>query len=425
MITVRCFDSFERAAFLRDEADALNRRSARPDPFSTFDFGANFLRHDESHPGGLGLWLLAAFRADRLVGYVALRRVTHRVLGLPSATIGFLVSRDTDRPHVVARPEDLPAVSEAFYRHLLERRGEWSLLEFAQQDADSSLFPPPAGVDLRAHLVREWPSLENGSVRIRWDSVAAYTQAMPRKFRANLARQLQGLLGAGRVELLASSDPQSTPALFELCLAIEPHSWKSRAAADLARSAPRLAYFRSLLDAAQPMRVSILVLLLDGVPFAGLISGAFMTSLYALHMVYDERLSRLGPGSVMMLLGVREAIEGRFAHFNMLSGFGYYKSRWLADITETRIAQIYRRGSLPHWHRLLGDTKRRLWARTTPALHHNPVRRAVLEHLPEPAALPVAERERIATLVARARRGTGEFLSPAELAAALPLRPAR
>ena len=128
MIVVRCFDSLAQAAWLRDAVDALNLRSERPDPFSSFGFFETYARHDESCPPGRGtaLWFLAAFRDDALVGVLPLRRVSRRVLGMPVATVGFLVTHDTDRPHVLACPQDLREVSEAFYAHLLARRREYA-----------------------------------------------------------------------------------------------------------------------------------------------------------------------------------------------------------------------------------------------------------------------------------------------------------
>jgi hypothetical protein len=428
LISVRCFGSVAEAAPWRDAADALHRVCTRPDPFSTFAFFETFQRHDESHPDerDTQLWLLAAFRGERLIGYVALRRVTRRVLGLRTAALGFLVTRDTDRPHVVARAEDLPAVSTAFYAHLLVRRSEWSMLEFHQQDASSSLLPPPAGLDLAGHLVSGWTSLPNGTVHLRWPTLRHYVDDLPKRFRSNLTRQFEGLLGDGRVELLASSSPLATPALFELYLGIEQRSWKAQAQAGIARSPVRVAYSRSLLDADQPMRVSIQLLLFDGVPIAGLINGAFGDGLYALHIVYDEHHARRAPGSAMLLLGMREAIEGGYAFFNLLSGFAYYKSRWLADITETRIVQIYRRGSLPCWRRRCGDAWRWLRSRPGPAapLRFNPARRALDTRVPPSAARSTPEGlERIGLLVAEARRRPGEFLSATALAAVLPLRP--
>jgi CelD/BcsL family acetyltransferase involved in cellulose biosynthesis len=270
---------------------------------------------------------------------------------------------------------------------------------------------------------------------VRWDTLDAYFKSFSKKFRSNVSRQMRSLLAAGEVEYLASSDPATTPALFELYHSIEPRSWKSRAGVAISRYPQWVEFFKGLLDARQPMRVSIQVLLLDGVPIAGLINGEFMKGLYALHMVYDERLSRLAPGSAMLLMGMRQAIDGRYAFFNLLSGFGYYKARWQAQMTETRIAQIYRAGSLLFWRRVLGDWKRRVFParpKEAPALF-NPLRRDVSEHeceqtgLDSVPKLPLSdeERERIAALIAEVRKGRGEFLSAAGLAAVMPFETQR
>ena len=437
MIEVRCFGSLEEAAFLREDVNALNRAGTRPDPFSTFEFFENFLRYEKFFPQdqNLRLWFLAAFDAGRLVGYVALKQLTHKVLGLRASKIDFLVTHDADRPQLVARPEHALAVSEAFYAYLLERKREWSFLEFRQQDAASPLFPPPAAARLKGYLVREWPSLDNGTIPLRWDTLDAYFKSFSPKFRSNVSRQMRSLLAAGEVEYLASSDPAITPALFELYHSIEPRSWKSRAGAAIGRYPQWVEYFKGLLDARQPMRVSIQLLLLDGVPVAGFISGAFMKRLYALHMVYDERLSRLAPGSALLLMAMRQAIDGRYALFNLLSGFGYYKVRWQAQMTETRIAQIYRAGSLLFWRRVLGDWMRRVFSarpNKAPVLF-NSLRRDVGERESEQAErgkiprLPISheERERIAALIAEVRKGQGEFLSAAELAALMPFETQR
>ena len=434
MIAVRCFDSLEAVGAHRDEVDALNGVAARPDPFSTLAFFEAYLRHDEQHPAGrdMQLWFLAAYRAEVLVGYVALKRVTRRVLGMPIATLGFLVTHDTDRPHVVARAEDMARVCEAFYGHLLARKREWSYLEFQQQDDSSSLFPPPAAVDLRGYLVREWPTLENCTVPVSWTSLQGYFQALSKMFRSNLGRQLEALFAEGEVALLSSSDPATTPALLDLYLSIEPRSWKVQAEATIGRCRERVAYFRSLLGEQQPMRVSIHVLLLDGVPLAGIINGAFRDGLYALHIVYDDRANRLAPGSAMLLLGMRQAIDGGYAFFNLLSGFGYYKTRWLAKSTETRIAQIYRTGGLLYWRRVVGDWKRRWLAPAWQEArqHFNPVRRALVSNRDSAAQhaeaggglhLGALDQERTDAMVAAVRRGRGEFLSAVELAAVLPI----
>jgi hypothetical protein len=428
MIVV-CYHTLEQAAVLRSEVNALNLESERPDPFSTFEFLETFLScpDRDSSGGKTALWFLAATVDDRLIGYLALSHESKVLLGLQSSTIGFAVTRDADRPHVVARAEDVKAVSAAFLRYLLSRKQEWALLEFRQQDGDSPLFPLPAGVPLDGLATREWPSLENGTIRIRWRSLQQYLAELSKKFRSNVGRQMRHLLACGKVELLSSDDPSVTPALFELYLSIEPRSWKARADACIGRHPSRVAYFRALLDPRQPMRVSIHLLLVDGVPVAGLFCGSFADRLYALQIVYDDRLAALAPGSVMLLIGVRHAIAERCAYFNLLSGFGYFKARWLADIVHTRMGQVYRVDRPPFWKRLAGDSWRRLSRKPAGAepVMFNPARRAASDPIDASAttrehpvvAVGAGERLHLDALIAAARDGRHEEMDGAALAA--------
>jgi CelD/BcsL family acetyltransferase involved in cellulose biosynthesis len=326
----------------------------------------------------------------------------------------------------VVLPEAAGEVSAALFAYLLSRRREWSILELQQQDAGSTLFPPPAGVDLRGYLVRQWPGLEHCSIPLQWNSLRGYVAALSRNFRTNLRRQMRKLLAAGDVQLLGSSDPAATPALLELYLGIELHSWKAQAHACIGRNARRIEYFRGLLAAGQPMKIHIQVLLLDGLPIAGIINGIFLQRLYALQMVYDERYRQLAPGSAVLLMSLRKAIDARYDCVNMLSGFAYYKSRWLAEQVETRIAQIYRIGSVLYWRRMVGDWKRRVFSSGSAAApaRFNAARRGITENddagaVALRASIP-AEGTHVAALIAEVRRCQGEFLSRAELAVAMP-----
>ena len=429
MIEVRCFHSLADAQPFRDAMNALNLASARPDPFSTFEFYDNYLRHAAAIPAVAQprLWLLLAFSEDRLVGYLALKLCRFRVLGLPAARLDLLTAHKADRPHLVAAGDNVAAVAAAMYAYVLGRRKEWSLLEFQQQDAASALRPVPPQATSGACSFQQWPTMATGAVAVRWQSLAAYFSALSKKFRSDLKRQMRGLLAAGDVELLTSSDAQTLPPFFELYRSVEAHSWKAETDAAFAGRNQWTPYYTGLMDGGQPMRVAIQVLLLDGVPIAGLITGAFGKGLYALHTVYDERFSRLAPGSALLLMGIRLAIEGGYGFFDLLQGFGYYKTRWLAEMTETYSFQIYRVGSPFYWRRVLGDAKRRWFgaAVTDETPLANPSRRAVATDEPDtlaagtPAASS-AEHAHYAALIARVKRGRGEFLSSLQLAAALP-----
>jgi hypothetical protein len=436
LIEVRCFHLLKEVEALREQIDALNLKSARPDPFSTFEFYENYLRNEARFPRWKDFrpWFLCAFAGDELVGYLALKKIASKAFGMSAPQLDWLTAHVADRPHLVVKTELTKQVSEAFYAYLLKRKQEWSFLEFQQQDTTSPLFPAPS-IDLKGFRVRQWPNMDNGNIVVRWSTLREYFRSLSKKFRSNLSRQMRTLFAAGKVEFLMSSDPAVTPFLLELYRIVEAHSWKSKTDSAIDRDLKWAAYYRALLDAGQPMRISIHLLLLDGMPIAGLINGSFEKRLYALHIVYDERMSRLAPGAAVLLMGVREAVNDRYECFDLLWGFEYYKSRWLAEITKTQSVQIYRVGGLFFWRRMLGDWKRRMLSGAKrELLLFNPARRDASEHEPEQKALngkptelniDLRERERVAALIAELRKSRCERLSETELTAALPFETQR
>ena len=419
---------------LREEINALNLASVHPDPFSTLEFYESYLQHDQllSESRGFRLCFLAAFDDGCLVGYLPLKRTQVRVLGLRVTKVNFVAVHDIDMPHLVARTDRAQQVAKALHDYLFDRDMKWGLLEFQQQTKESLLFQIPVQLASKVYRVRRWPGWSNWTIPIRWKSLQQYVKELSKKARSNVSRQMRNLFAAGSLEFIASSDPAVTPALLELYLGIETYSWKSQAALTIGRNSARIEYFRSLLAVGQPMRISILLLLLDGVPIAGLINGAYGGALYALQVVFDDRHRLQSPGSAILLLGVREAIAGQYRCFNLLSGFDYYKNHWLAEATDTQTIQIYRSSSPLFWRRMFGDLVRGLMLRVRkrPTMLFNPVRKAIaLPAENADAACAVSEigrtaqqKGRIAALIAEVRCGQHQRLSPAELAAAMPFQ---
>jgi hypothetical protein len=270
-----------------------------------------------------------------------------------------------------------------------------------------------------------------GIIDLPWRDLSGYFAALSHKSRSNVGRQMRALFGAGDVQLLTATEPQAAAVLFELYRCIEPHSWKGQADVSISRSPQAIDLCAGLLDPAQSMRMVIQVLLLDGMPIAGLISGNFDQGFYAMHVVYDERHGELAPGSAIMLLGIRQALAGGCRFVNLLWGSGHYKTRWLAQMHETRSLQVYRIGSPYYWRRVLGDLRRRWFG--DPAdegvLKFNPLRRA-LARRDAPAVAPAADaalvaggacgHELSAVLIERARQIKVPCLSKTQLAAAMP-----
>jgi len=432
---VCCLHTLDEILALRTDIDALNLASPRPDPFSTCEFYATILQHGIRLKDNekIELWFLCAFDDNQLIGYLGLKRLTQTGWMGKQRKLDFLVGHEADRPHVVARSQHLEEVTASFYRYLSARH-DWDFLDLQQQDASSVLFPLPRSVHLRRCWIDEYPTWENCTIRLRWNSAQEYYDALSSNLRSALRRQLRKLLAHGKVELLTSMDPRATPALFDLYCSIESRSWKGDTDIAIGSDPTRVRYFKTLLGARQPMQIVIQILLLDGMPIAGLVSGSFSgpsgKGLYGLQVAFDRELSALAPGSFMLLLGMRHAILGGYAFFNLLSGFGYFKSRWLADATNTRSIQIYRIGSLYFWRRLCGNVRRRLRLQRErlSAPQFNPLRRSVniatyderhASSGTSPNQVRSQERALCEELVAHARQSECEFLSAPDLRSVL------
>jgi hypothetical protein len=424
---VVAYRSLEVPAPLWAGLDALNLAARRPSPFSTRDYLEVLLAHDEFAEAGSRALLLVAFDDERAVGWLPLRQVPRRVLGARETHVEFLVTHDTDRPGIVARPEDEVRCAEAFFRHLIASE-RWSRLELMQQETGSPLIPPP-NLPLRRHRSRLFPANPNCTIPLHCGSVAQYFRALSKHQRENVARLGRRLVAAGAVEFAYSRDPRAQEALFGLYLDVEGRSWKSSTAAAIARSPRRVALFRSQCRPGRVARPIVHLLLLDGAPIAAHFGVEFAGGFYAREMAFDEAYARLGPGHLLLLLVVRDAIASHVGFLNMMGQFGYYKAAWGAHVLETHNVQLFRVGSASWLKSWAGDLLRwRRKARDARASNRfNPSKRHGSECSDAPAhTLPGREAERVLaaqTFAALEQAGIAlDRLTDAGLAAALPFK---
>ncbi|NUQ76932.1 MAG: GNAT family N-acetyltransferase [Polyangiaceae bacterium] len=357
---VEAYRLLAEVAPLAEQLEALNLSSRRPSPFDSFAYIKTFADFDEYVVPGQETLFLIAFDGDSPVGYLPLRKVPERLLGVSYNAIRFFVSHDSDRPRAVARPEDEARCCEAFYRYLIEAETDWSLMLLHDQDTASGLYQPPAIPGLERYYVRHFPNNPNGTIPLPYNSLDEYLHAFNKSHRRHLEQAVRKLASAGDLEVVSSSDPSSRRDLFELYLEVDRLSWKAKVGGHIGRHPRRRAFFRSLLDTDRPMQMLVQVLLLNGAPVAGMVSGIYQNRLYALEEGFDEACRDLSPGNAMMLLFVREAIERGCEHVNMLGNYAYYKSLWHATITETAAVQLFRKGSLVHLKAVAGEIKRKL-----------------------------------------------------------------
>lgn len=358
---IQAYRSLAELSPLAAQLDALNLASRRPSPFDTFAYLQTFTAHDEFAVPGQEPLLLVARDGATLVGFLPLRKIPERLLGLGFTSIRFLMTHDNDRPRAVTRPEDEVRCCEAFYRYLVEAERGFALLELGEQDEASKLYCPPPALDLHRFYQRRFPNNPNATLALSYRSLDEYLHTFHKAHRKGVRRSAQRLFATGNVELVAARDPASLPALFDLYLDLERRSWKAKVGGHIGRHPRRIAFFRRLLEADQPMKMEIRLLRLDGVPIAGVVTGAFGADLYAFEEAFDEAYRDLAPGNTMMLLLIQEAIAGDYRTLNLLGNYAYYKAQWHATITETSAVQLYRKGSLIHLKALCGEAWR--WLR--------------------------------------------------------------
>jgi D-aspartate ligase len=357
-VVVRRLRSLSEGAAFQKEMDALNERSWRPCPFSSFEFLRNHCEHDECFPLGKGreVLMLLAFRKERLVGYLPLRQVRDSFLGVGFGRIESLFTNDLDRPHIVCAEEDHEACARAFFAYLQREVHDWDALELADQEDCHELVPPPELVRGGWYL-RRFENSPNATIHLRWRTTEEYFRAWRGKARGTFAHDVRRLFAAGDVEYVCG-EGKAAAALFEIYADIECRSWKAAARGTLSRHPERLAFFRGLLAPEQPMRLQIGAVVLDGLPIAAIINGLFGRGVHVLQTCFDEAFAALGPGQLCLFMTLRSAIERGFAFVNLLHGTTFYKERWLAEVTPAHAVQLYRVGSAPFARAKLGELRR-------------------------------------------------------------------
>ncbi len=355
--------------------DRLNLSSRRPTPYTSSSYLEAFLANDEYAGAASQPWILGAWRGSELVGLLPLRRVRQRVVGLPSTRVEFLVKFDSDRPSAIARVEDEAAVSRAFYRHLLRETRGIDAIEFAAQEEASGLLPPPPDL-LAGWYWRTLDGVPNATIPLAGLDAGAWFRSLSKKHRLNVTRRARKLLEAGAVEYLTSDDPAARLPLLDLYLELEGRGWKRDKG--VGRHPARTALMRALCAPGSPHALSFAFLLLDGLPVAAAIYGTFHGGLTEEETTYDEAFGTLGPGNLLKVLTVGDAIEAGAPSMNLLGDFAYYKARWGAAVAPTRTLQIFRVGTPPWARARAGELRRRFFGAGTTQIDadHNLVKRA-------------------------------------------------
>ena len=354
------------------QIDRLNRTAARPNAFHSSAYFQCYAKHIEYYTPDRDERLVLVHEGERLIGCIAMRSSSDNFgtllgrSGLWIARLGFLAPVDIEQPGLLCAAEDEERVAAAVVRHFCTVERNWGMLEFAGQRPGGALHRmthAAANSQLRARDIAVEPFNE---IPLEWPDVASYFKSLSKKMRSNIGRQARRLFAAGHTELILAQGPAATSAWFDAYLELEDRSWKHATISSLQRHPRRVQFYREIVAGRGGMDPSFIGVMLDGVLVAGLIVGdnssdsPGRSGAWCLEMTYDSAQANLGPGQVLLLLGVAEGIRRGNRFLNLLQMFAYYKHRWKAEQIQVVNVQLIRRFSLHAMRASLGDLKRRL-----------------------------------------------------------------
>jgi hypothetical protein len=227
------------------------------------------------------------------------------------------------------------------------------------------------------------------------------------------------MYATGRTELVLAEGAPAVSAWFEAYCDLDARSWKAGTESSIARDPRRVRFFREIAEGKAGFDPSFVGVILDGVLVAGLLIGSNQSGSPARHgawcleMAYDRTRADLGPGQMLLLMAVGEALGRADLFLNFLQNFAYYKHRWGAESIDVVNVQLIRRLT-PHDGRArLGDLRRWWLARQAAKTNGDSAltEAAAKEHPETEASTPLdpvdLERARNLTATALANAGAG------------------
>lgn len=378
-LTVSVFEGIAAIERYAGEIDRLNLASARPNPFLSAAFLTCYASYSDHYTPGQEERLFLIRDGDELIGCAPMRRSRQ---GLGGGRYRLLGPLDTDRPGILSSPEDQHRVASALVRHLCVHERGWGMVEFFGQQRGNALHlasHAAAGARFRTRDIELEPYNE---IPLTCHDLSAYYRSLSSKMRSNIGRQTRRLFSNGDPELVLADGPQATSAWFDAYCDLDGRSWKRGTDASIQRHARRVRFYREIAAARGGLDPSFIGVVRGGALIAGLLVGSNQTAspgfhgAWCLEMAYDQSQAELGPGQLLLLLAVAEAMRRGDRHLSFMQNFSYYKHRWKADAIEAVSVQLIRRASLQNVRASLGEFKKRWLGRrrqhsTEPQAHHD------------------------------------------------------
>jgi Acetyltransferase (GNAT) domain len=372
-LSVASYDGMAALERFGREIDRLNVLSARPNPFLSTAFSKCYSLRSEYHVPGTEERLFTVSEGGRIIGCLLMRRSVETFgpaigpVQLRGARLRFLTPLDTEQLGMVCAKQDEDRVAAALLRYICNHEQDWSMLELSGQRPGNALHRAMHALNDRRFRVRDFPVDPFNEIPITWPDPFSYFRSLAKKTRSNISRQARRLFAAGEVELILADGPAASSAWFDAYCDLDRRSWKNATDSSIRRNPRRVRFYQEIVAGRGGLTPSFVGVVLDGMLVAGIISGSFAVAdsnkprgTWCLEMAYDQSRADLGPGQLLLLLSMSEAIARGDGFLNFLHGFSYYKHRWAAVPIDVVNVQLIRRASVHNLKTLLGELRSRV-----------------------------------------------------------------
>ena len=278
------------------------------------------------------LFILLAWRGDRLIGILPLLKTRKDRKPAGIRTLEFLTVPDTQVCDLIAAAEDEEAVVDALCDALYRCRDSWDQMDLTYlPDGAAALTRLKTAIDARGWTSESQSRGRNLFVRLHatWEAYYSTRTRSLKKANNLAANRLKktGEIGVKRITSEQSDAAGIAPALDD-AIEISRCSWKNDTGNSLDQPGPG-AFIRTLTDhAARRGWLSLWLLFIDGKPVAmeyQLVAGG---DVYALRADFDGQCVEISPGSHLMRTLLESLFERGLQRYYMGPGENAYKTRW-------------------------------------------------------------------------------------------------
>lgn len=201
-----------------------------------------------------------------------------------------------------------------------------------------------------------------------WDD---YLNSKNKHFRDNLKRTIKAFEKNGDYALTAYVKPEEIGTAWEKLITVSRNTWKFKQGTAIASASSYNTFFRTFAEmAARNGWLKILLLEHKGTPIAFTLELPYKKTLFFNKTGFDERHSRLSPGTYILSKSIQHAIENGYREFDLLGKNEEYKMRFtplvrshhkfliFTDTLMGRFLACYETAMLPAMKKMAGIIRR-------------------------------------------------------------------